>query len=177
METVVRELKAPQIKNFSATSDMWSSHGMTPYMGYTVHTIDDQWQLRSYTLGTRFVPESHTGDVLGSAMKDTLADWGLSPDNQVYLTTDNGANIVKAARDLNWERTSCFGHNLHLGITKAFKDEPRLARCLGVGRGIVSKFHFSFAKQQALEAAQLKDKKPVKSLVSVSMPPIGLVIF
>ena len=98
---------------------MWSSHGMTPYMGYTVHTIDDQWQLRSYTLGTRFVPESHTGDVLGSAMKDTLADWGLSPDNQVYLTTDNGANIVKAARDLNWERTSCFGHNLHLGIMKA----------------------------------------------------------
>ena len=153
--------------HFSATTDMWSSHGMKPYMGFTVHHIDNDWRLQSHPLGTLFVPESHTGDVLGQAMLGTLSDWKLSSDNQVCLTTNNGTNTVKAASDLEWRCTSCFGHNLHLGITKAFTDEPHVSRSLGVARGIVSKFHYGFQKMDALQAVQMKDKKQLKTLVSV----------
>lgn len=34
----------------------------------------------------------------------------------VCITTDNGANIVKAASLNNWTRLQCFGHRLHLAI-------------------------------------------------------------
>ena len=61
-------------------------------------------------------------------MNEILNEWQLSPSNQVCLTTDSGANIVKAASDLNWSWISCFGHNLHLAITYAMKDEPRISR-------------------------------------------------
>ena len=40
---------------FTTTTDMWSSHGMTPYVGFTLHWIDDKWNLKTRCLGTKFV--------------------------------------------------------------------------------------------------------------------------
>ena len=68
--------------HFRATTDMWSSQGMMPNMGFIVHHIDDDWRLHSHNLGTRFVTESHTGNILGQAMLKTPSDWRLSPNNQ-----------------------------------------------------------------------------------------------
>ena len=165
-EKVVKDLGT--MEYYSATADMWSSHGMTPYMGYTVHYIDEEWNLQTRTLGTKYVPENHTGDVIASAMTNTLDEWGLDPKKQVCITTDNGANIVKACRDLSWERLSCFGHNLHLGITKCLKDDARVRRALGVARGIVTTFSHSFPKRRDLTAAQVAKKRDERALVSVS---------
>ena len=68
---------------FSATTDMWSSHGMTPYMGMTIHFIDSQWKLEHIDLGTRFVPEDHTAETLAETCKDMLDQWGLTPSKLV----------------------------------------------------------------------------------------------
>ena len=59
------------------------------------------------------------------------------------LTTDSGANVVAAANLLSWVRISCFGHNLHLAITKALNNDVRCSRALGVARKIVSAFSLS----------------------------------
>ena len=56
--SVLTELEG--VKFFAATSDMWSSYGMVPYMGYSIHWIDDEWRLRTRSLGTRFVPDDQT---------------------------------------------------------------------------------------------------------------------
>ena len=48
---------------YAAMTDMWSSYGMTPYLGFTLHWIDDQWNLQNRCLGTKYVPEAHTADV------------------------------------------------------------------------------------------------------------------
>ena len=40
-------------------------------------------------------------------------------------------------------RLACFGHNLHLGVTNAMKDDSRLSRALGVCKKIVSSFHIA----------------------------------
>ena len=80
---------------FSATTDLWSSPGMTPFISYTVHFIDSEWNLRNRCLQTQFIPEDHTGDNLGEAMKMTLECWNLDASNQVCLTTDNGSNLLK----------------------------------------------------------------------------------
>ena len=52
--------KLNEAQHFAFTTDMWSSRGMTPYMGFTVHFIDNSWDLQQVNLGTRFVPEDHT---------------------------------------------------------------------------------------------------------------------
>ena len=75
---------------------------MTPYLGYTVHHIDAEWNLKTHTLGTRFVPQDHNADILGVAMTELLKDWDLDAKNQVCVTTDNGSNILKVTRDLGW---------------------------------------------------------------------------
>lgn len=37
---------------FSATTDLWSSNGSQPYLRYTVHFINDDWQLCNKCLQT-----------------------------------------------------------------------------------------------------------------------------
>ena len=71
-------------------------------MSYTTHYIDSNWILPSRCLQAQFFPESHTGENIAEAMQSVLDSWSLKSDNQECLTTDNGANIVKAARDLDY---------------------------------------------------------------------------
>ncbi len=153
------------IEFFSATSDMWSSNTIKPYMSYTVHFIDSDWKLQSKCLQTLYVPEDHTAKNLAEGMKEVLDQWKLAPSKQVCLTTHSGANIVKAARDLDWPWIPCFGHNLHLAITNAMKDEPCVSRAVGICKRIVTAFSQSWKRRRDLSKAQLELKLPVKSIV------------
>ena len=90
----------------------------------------------------------------------------MKADNQVCLTTDNGSNIVKAANDLEWLRLSCFGHNLHLAVTKALNGDQRCVRVLGICRKIISAFSQSWKRKQELTKAQLNLGFDQKSLVA-----------
>lgn len=82
------------------------------------------------------------------------------------LTTDSGANVVAAANLLNWKRISCFGHNLHLAITKALNNDVHCSRTLGVAHKIVSGFLLSWKRKRELTKAQLSLKLPQHSLVT-----------
>ena len=84
----------------------------------------------------------------------------------VCLTTNNGSNIVKAARDLSWRRLSCFGHNLHLAVTKSLNGDQRCIRVLGVCHKIVSAFSQSWNRKQELIKAQINLGINQKSLVA-----------
>lgn len=82
------------------------------------------------------------------------------------LTTDSGANVVAAANLLNWKWISCFGHNLHLAITKALNNDVRCSRALGVVHKIVSGFSLNWKQKRELTKAQLNLKLPQHSLVT-----------
>ena len=153
---------------FSATTDMWSSVGMQPYMSYTIHYIDGNWEFQNKCLQTQFFPEDHTGIHLAEAMEAALGLWELDPINQVCLTTDNGSNIISATGILDWSRLSCFGHNLHLSITKAIKDDARCSRALGVCRKIVSSFSMSWKRKKELTKTQINLNLTQHSLIAVS---------
>ncbi len=84
--------------------------------------------------------------MISEALEETLKEWELCPLKQVCLTTDSGANMVAAARNLGWTRISCFGHNLHSGVTKALDKDRKFERALGVARKIVSAFSCSWSR-------------------------------
>ena len=97
-ETVSKEVLSAEY--FSATTDMWSSVGMKPYLSFTVHFdlsftvhfVVCDWKLHSRCLQTAFMPEDHTADNLSAALSDVLDAWQLSSAKQVAITTDNGSN-------------------------------------------------------------------------------------
>ena len=163
-EQVMQEVA--QADFFSATTDLWSSEGMKPYMSYMVHFITNEWELTTRCLETLFLPADHTGENIADAMLATLESWRLDQDKQVCLTTDSGANIINAASRLKWQRLSCFGHNLHLAVTKAIDSDVRCTRALGLSRKIVSTFSNSWKKRRDLAKAQMEHSLPQHSLVA-----------
>lgn len=60
------EAALANVSHFSATTDLWSSRTMEPYLSLTVHFISDDWLLQSHCLQTGFFPDDHTFPVLPS---------------------------------------------------------------------------------------------------------------
>ncbi|KAK6182220.1 hypothetical protein SNE40_009950 [Patella caerulea] len=150
---------------FAGTTDLWSSRTMEPYMSYTVHYVDKDWNLQSRHLQTVFFPDDHTGENLAHGLKDTLDSWGLKEENQVCLTTDNGSNIVKATQLNNWQRLQCFGHRLHLAVNSGLKDD-RIDRAIMITKKVVSSFSYSYKKKRELEKKQIEAELPKHSLIT-----------
>jgi len=146
-DKVLKEFK--DISFYSATTDMWSSSNMTPYMSLTVHYITDDCTLQSKCLETRYIPDNHTANILAENLQSALADWALEESKRAWITTDNGANIVAAIRQLGWPWLNCFGHNLHLAVSHGLdSDKERTAHAMGVCRNLVNTFNLSWLKKR-----------------------------
>ena len=76
-----------------------------------------------------------------------------------------GANVVKVARDLGWVQLACFGHNLHLAITKSLNRDDRCTRDLGLCRKVVSAFSTSWKRRRELTKFQLTHKTSQRHLL------------
>lgn len=152
---------------FAATTDMWSSMTSEPYLSYTVHFIGEDWDLQSVCLETLYLPEDHSADNLAEAFENVLDQWQLDASKQMCVTTDNGRNVVCAVTSrLQWTHLPCFGHNLHLAVGNATKDDSRIQRALGVCKKIVTTFSHSWKKKRDLAKAQGDLSLPQHSLVT-----------
>ncbi len=58
-EKVRIQRKIEVIKDFGLTTDIWTSCAKHAYISFTIHYIDDAFQLQIHLLGTREFPESH----------------------------------------------------------------------------------------------------------------------
>ena len=154
-----------EVEFFSSTTDLWSSTCMQPYLSYTVHYISKGWKLESKCLQTMFMPADHNGENLAESLRSVLESWGLQETRQVCLTTDNGSNLVRASHLLNWLHVPCFGHNLHLAITNAIKDDSRISRAIGVTRKLITSFSHSWKKRRDLTKVQTDLGLPHHSLI------------
>ncbi|XP_063955358.1 E3 SUMO-protein ligase ZBED1-like [Lytechinus pictus] len=151
---------------FSATTDLWSSTTMAPYMSCTIHFISKEWKLISRCLATSFFPENHTADNIKDALKETFAEWNLDEFKLACMTTDNGANIVSCMEKLEWPWLSCFGHNLNLAVNNCLKNNTaRTSHAIGMCKNIVASFSHSWNKRRELARAQAELDLPRHSLI------------
>ena len=109
------------IKYYSATTDLWSSKGLLPYISYTIHWLDDEWNYKTRYLETFYLPSDHTATNIADALKDIQHTLKLPEEGQMSITTDNGANMISAVNILEWQRLLRFGHNLNLAVTNSLK--------------------------------------------------------
>ncbi|KAL3976330.1 CD59 antigen [Sarotherodon galilaeus] len=162
-EQVKKELRS--IKHYATTTDLWSSRTMEPYISLTVHFINGEWKLCSRCLQTSYFPEDHTGEQISQGLEEALESWGLKEEFQVCITTDNGANIVKAVELSGWTRLQCFGHRLHLAIERSMKDAC-VERAIGKCKKIVSAFSYTWKRKREMANAQAELNLPPHCLIT-----------
>ena len=166
--SVQSELKS--VDFFSATTDMWSSVNMTPYMSLTVHYLTTDWTLKSRCLETVFMPQNHTSDNIAEALRSAFDEWSLDEKKLACITTDNGANIAAAVRKLSWTWLNCFGHNLHLAVTNAMASvTDRTSRAMGLCHTLVGAFSHSWLKRRDLAKVQAELQIPQHGLIMVKL--------
>ena len=110
---------------------MWSSAAGDPYITLTCHAINQEWELKSYCLQMHYLPQDHTAVNIKEVLTETLQLWNLEPGKLIGVTTDSISNVKLAYKLLNWQRLSCFGHNLNLAVNKGLNNS-RVERALRV---------------------------------------------
>lgn len=157
-----------QVEYLALTTDMWSSCNMMPYMSVTAHYVNQEWRMQSKCLQTSFMPETHSADNLEDALRSTIMEWNIQEKRIACITTDNGANIVAAIRQLKWQWLSCFGHNLNLAINNSLAQQKASTdRAFGVCRAVNAAFSHSWLRRNELRKAQVEMNLPEHSLITV----------
>ena len=59
---------------YAVTTDLWTSCARHPFMSFTIHFIDDEWELKTFCLDTVPVLQDHTGQNPAEAVEDILAN-------------------------------------------------------------------------------------------------------
>ncbi|MBN3296944.1 ZBED1 protein, partial [Amia calva] len=153
--------KLHQVDFYTSTTDLWSSRTTEPYMSFTVHFLTEDFELKTHCLGVVYFPESHTSEIIAHGLREVLARWNLKEENQVCITTDNGANVVKATELNNWVRLQYFGHRLHLAI-----GDERITQAFGLCKKLVGHFSHSWKEKMALKKAQKEHNLPEHYLIT-----------
>ncbi|KAI2662058.1 E3 SUMO-protein ligase ZBED1 [Labeo rohita] len=156
------------VEYLALTTDMWSSCNMMPYMSVTAHYVSKEWTLKSKCLQTSFMPESHTPDNLEEALQESIHEWKIEEKKISCITTDNGANVIAAIRQLKLPWLSCFGHNLNIAINNSLKKQQASTdQAFGVCRAVNTAFSHSWWRRRELSKAQEELKLPQHSLITV----------
>ena len=106
----------------SLTTDMWTGRNRQGFLGVTCFFLDKNFVIQEVVLTIEYVKYPHTAQNIADALFNILDQWKIR--NKVFkITTDNGANIKKAIKDMstispNIKWQSCAAHTLQLTIGK-----------------------------------------------------------
>jgi len=96
-QTLMDIINSVGVESVSLTCDFWTSRGRHGYIGVTSCFLNENFEFNEMLLALQHVPYPHTAEVIYEKLKEIIYQWGIQ--NKVFtLTTDNGANMVKAAK-------------------------------------------------------------------------------
>ncbi|GES85575.1 zinc finger BED domain-containing protein 1-like [Rhizophagus clarus] len=103
-------------QSISLTTDLWFSRSKHGYLGLTATWINKNFEIMDVLLEISYFPTPHTAKAITEGIKNAMQKWEIE-NLVVSITTDNGANVVAAIRDLTpIKRLSCAAHTLQLAI-------------------------------------------------------------
>ena len=53
-----------------------------------MHFVTDDWELKSRSLQTIYLPQDHTGENIAEALKETLESWEIPAAKQVRMSNN-----------------------------------------------------------------------------------------
>lgn len=114
-------------------------------------------------LGCQDLNENHTSENLADALQLMLLEYNKDIDMSIgSITTDYGANIVKAVKNINVPHIPCFGHSFNTAVTNVFKLDEVTATIEKV-KSIQNIFVYSWKSVREMSIEQNRfDLKQVK---------------
>lgn len=101
---------------------MWTARNRQGFLGVTCFFLDKNFVIQEVILTIEYVRYPHTAQNISDTLLFILDQWGIR-DKVHIITTDNGANMKKAikemnlvASNINWQ--PCAAHTLQLVIGK-----------------------------------------------------------
>ncbi len=76
---------------YSVTCDVWTSKNQLSFFGFTIHYINDEWEMKQELLAFKFLEGEHEGESLSVTFIDVLEDFGIA-DRLLGVTADNASN-------------------------------------------------------------------------------------
>lgn len=123
MPLIIKNLE--NINAVSLTCDLWTARNRQGYLGITCSYLNPEFQLHEIILSVQYVPYPHTAEHIGDTLLSVLDEWELR-DKAFIVTTDNGANMRKAIKNLElitdnimWQ--PCTAHTLQLVVGKGLE--------------------------------------------------------
>ena len=103
--------------------------------------------MKSFSLGTFPLTESHTGESIKCWIKDLLKKFNVDSNKVVSFVHDNGSNIDLAARllenELGWLSMGCAGHTLQLCVNAGLKVNRSVDQVIAAACCLVTHFRKS----------------------------------
>ena len=101
---------------------MWTARNWQGYLSITCSYLNENFELHEQVLSVEYVRYPHTSVHIGDTILSILDEWGIR-DKTFIITTDNGANMKKAIRDLGYNSSNiqwqfCIAHTLQLVVGK-----------------------------------------------------------
>ena len=110
------------------TTDLWTGRSREKFLGVTAHYTTQNWELHSMVLGVKHCEAEPTDGVISArvisiVLKEVLEEINVTRDQIMAVTTDNGADILCAARLVDVPIFRCAAHSLQIAL-RAFLDTP-----------------------------------------------------
>ncbi|XP_011884114.1 PREDICTED: zinc finger BED domain-containing protein 1-like [Vollenhovia emeryi] len=106
-----------ELESYCLTADIWTNiQTTTSYLGLTLHYYKNGKNMQSVTIGVQALNESHTAAYISTIIFEICCQWGIEIDKISVIVTDNGENMVKAAKDTfgKAKHLPCFAHTINL---------------------------------------------------------------
>lgn len=165
--------------HMSWTYDAWTSTTSLPFVGFTIHFIDNNWKKVNRMLAFRSFPYPHTAVQYRETLRAMSTEWGLVgklnagiTNNEAMATAGNDEFAYFDLPDqtsLEYHPMQCTIHTLQLPIGAVFKE---LAVQLAKARAISSLVHKSpkFGRFLKTECEQLEVEKHSESMDAYKGP-------
>ena len=107
------------------TSDVWTDINMTAYLGFTIHYILDEEEIKSLTLGLVSLNEPHISAYLCQKMDEMLLFFGIDKKQIFKVITDRANNIDLAVEMCfgNGKQIPCFAHKLQSVVNDVINED------------------------------------------------------
>jgi hypothetical protein len=105
------------VTKISLTCDLWKATNLSHYLTLTGHWFDKSFGYHSTVLAFRIILERHIEKNLRTIIDFELSNLGIEKSKIASITTDNGADIKKAARVGQYGNAiSCLLHIFNLVV-------------------------------------------------------------
>ncbi|XP_065323629.1 uncharacterized protein LOC135930770 [Gordionus sp. m RMFG-2023] len=130
----------------SITFDLWTDHfKRRNYITFSLHHLDENFDLKYFTLTTRNVTQKHTGETILSEIDGIEEEFHLKA-KIIQMVTDAGANVKRSVRLGDYEHHLCLGHGLHNLVTvDGIKKVARIDNLFKKIREIISALRYRVA--------------------------------